>query len=267
MIYALKDKLIEWEGFEFEFISADIQQLNEKATREAYDVTAISMALYPSIHQSYDMLPIGASIGDKFGPVVVTKKNNTAIESIESLAGKKVAVPGKHTSAYFAASELLPRCEWVPLPFDEIESSIQSGSVDAGILIHELQLNFESFSLKKICDLGSLWNNKYQLPLPLGGIVIRKSLPIEVKKSVLEKYRESIEYAFANRDAVLAKASEWAKEGLDKELSEKYIDMYVNHDSLQLTTNVRRGIAQLFECGFNHGLCDQVEFLGSMVSD
>lgn len=266
MVYALKEKLVDWKGYTFEFVSGDIQNLNEKALEAVYDVTAISMALFPSIREKYNLLPIGASIGDRFGPVVVVR-DGSWISDISEIQNKRIAIPGKQTSAFFAASELLPANEWVAMPFDEIEPAIRQGQVDGGILIHELQINYESFGLRKLADLGQLWHSRFDLPLPLGGIAIRKNLPDPTKKQIHSIYRSSIEYAFTHREEVLRKASEWAKEGLDAELSEKYIEMYVNEDSLALRPSVQEGIKTLFNCGFKNGLCEEFSFSNAMITD
>lgn len=266
MVYALKEKKIDWQGLDFEFISADIQKLNQATLAGKYDVSAISIALFPAIKDDYELLPIGASVGDKFGPVVVCAGERSDLVKLSDLEARRVAMPGVNTSAFFAASELLPNCQWVEMPFDEIEPAIKTGAVDAGILIHELQINYENFGLRKLVDLGQLWDDKFSLPLPLGGIVIRKSLAAELKSTLLDLYRSSIKYAFAHQELVLAQASEWAKEGLDASLSEKYISMYVNHDSLDLSPAVQQGIRELFRCGYKNGLCPSVDFLGTMIS-
>lgn len=258
MVYALKDHKIDWRSYEFEFISGDIQELNAKALEGSYDITAISVAAYPHIQTEYDLLPIGASIGQNFGPAIVVKEDSQ-IKNVTDLENLKVALPGQHTSAFMAAMDVMPSLTSVHLPFDHIGPAILKGDVDAGVLIHELQLNCEDSGLRKIGNLGSLWHQKYELPLPLGAIAIRKSLGTEAIEELLSIYRESIQYAFENKDLVMSIASQWAKEGLDQSLTDRYLEMYVNEDSLELSPQVRDGMSQLYACGHAHGISPAVD--------
>lgn len=258
MVHAMREGLIDCHDFEFEFISADIQELNLKAKKGVYDISAISIAVMPDIRGQYYLMPIGASIGDGFGPVVVTK-NDSAITSLSDLQNKKIAVPGLKTSAFFAFSSILPDFKPVEIRFDKIADAIDSGEVDAGILIHELQLNPASRDLKTIVDLGRAWRDNWGLPLPLGGNAIKKSLGDERVQMLTQIYLDSIKYALGAREDVLKNASDQALTGFsDYSLANKYIDMYVNDHSLTLKADVYDAADILFAEGSKHGYCDKV---------
>lgn len=258
MMIPLMEKNIDWRGWNFEFVSADIQELNEAAASSVYDITAISVAAYPSMSQKYYMAPVGASIGDQFGPVVVVKADSQ-IDSIRALSRKKIAVPGEKTSAYFAARAVLPEFEPVFMLFSDIEQAVLSGEVDAGVLIHELQIEIEGSELRKIGDLGALWSEKFdKLPLPLGTNAISKRFNREELSVLLDILRESIRYSFSHRDEVLAKAIDSANPGMKMEKGQKYIDMYVNEHALTFTDSVKAGIQTLYDEGFKAGLCPKM---------
>jgi len=257
MVHAMKEGHIDTGDYQFEFISDDIQCLNQKALDETYDITAISIAVYPDIADKYFMMPVGASIGDKFGPALVTQ-NESDISCIEDLENKKIAVPGIKTSAFYAANMLLPNFEAVPMRFDLIESAIKTGKVAAGILIHELQLNYEDVGLKKVADLGALWNERYQLPLPLGANAIKKSLGTSAINELNQIYKTSIEWALSSRVDTIKIASQLAKAGLDDSLADKYISMYVNHRSLSFDDDVLEAIDLMYKFAAKKGFCPDI---------
>jgi 1,4-dihydroxy-6-naphthoate synthase len=254
MVLALREKRVDWEDFEFSFTVGDIQELNEAARNGVYDITAISVGAYPSLRERYLLMPVGASIGDEFGPAVVTKPNSST--TIDQLAGKRIAVPGLNTSAHIAAQALFGPFIAVPMYFMNIRDAVLNGDVDAGILIHELQLDPESEGLRKITDLGRLWFDRFQLPLPLGANAIRRDLSPEVISSLSRIYRRSVEVGLENRVATIASAvnSAAAKDSLDEVKGERYISMYVNHRSLEFQTDVLAGIRTMFEQGVDLGL-------------
>ncbi|MCX6123237.1 MAG: ABC transporter substrate-binding protein [Proteobacteria bacterium] len=266
MILALRERHIPWGSFTFEFVVDDIQNLNTAALDQTYDITAISVGAYPSLIQSYLLMSMGASIGDEFGPAVVTRPESH-VTGIQQLKGKRIAVPGLNTSAHMASQALFGPFEAVPMYFMDIGSAVLKGEVDAGILIHELQMNPESQGLKKLTDLGRLWFDRFQLPLPLGANAIRRSLGMDTIGELGQIYRKSIEYGLASRSISIAKAvqSAAAKETLNQTLGEKYISMYVNERSLKLQEDTLRGIETLFEMGAQCGLIDRVD-LSSLVA-
>jgi 1,4-dihydroxy-6-naphthoate synthase len=199
-------------------------------------------------------MPVGSSIGDRFGPAIVVKKDSNIMD-INDLAGARIATPGPLTSAFFAATAVLPNFEPVHYTFTEIDDAVTSGTCDAGILIHEPQLAMESKTLRKLDDLGVLWDRQFGLPLPLGGNAIRRSLGEAVIRQLTQIYLDSIEYALAHREVTLAKASAQAISGLPAESANRYIDQYVNHRSLRLDGDVLKGLDVLFKAGAQAGLC------------
>lgn len=255
MVLGLRTRAIDWEGYKFEFLSDDIQALNATALACAnYEVTAISTAAYPALADKYALMPVGSSVGNRFGPAIVVAPNSS-VTKLSDLAGRRVAVPGLQTSAYFAARALLPDFTPVPLPFYEIGPAVLNGTVDAGILIHELQLNCEEQGFRKLNDLGTLWFERFELPLPLGANAIRRDLGNKVIEDITRLYRQSIEWAMNRRSDSITTASELAKAGLSAELADRYIEMYVNQDSLTFSEEVVEGMEALYASGAEAGLC------------
>jgi 1,4-dihydroxy-6-naphthoate synthase len=199
-------------------------------------------------------MPIGASIGDQFGPALIVRQDSR-LERPSDLAGKKVAVPGLQTSAYLAARQLIGDFTVVPMLFSDIGDAVMNRSVDAGILIHELQLNCEERGFKKLGDLGLLWDQKHHLPLPLGANAIKRSLGLDTILKVTALMRESIEVGLADRDATLKAALALSKADLDESRGDRYIAMYVNRRSLALDPDVQHAIHVLLSGGHRAGLC------------
>lgn len=266
MILALKEHRVPWEDFEFSFSVGDIQELNEAAKENKYDITAISVGAYPDLRDRYMMMPVGASVGDEFGPAVVTSPASNL--GIPDLAGKKVAVPGLNTSAHIAAQSLFGPFEPVPMYFMNIGDAVLRGDVDAGILIHELQLDPTTAGLRKISDLGRLWFDKFKLPLPLGANAISKSIDPVTAAQLNRIYRESIVVGLANRKETIASAvrSAAAKESLNEAMGERYISMYVNQRSLEFQDDVLCGIRTLFSEGARRGLFQPIELEHHLVN-
>lgn len=266
MILALKERRVPWEDFNFSFVVGDIQELNEAALDGKYDITAISVGAYPVLRENYLMMPVGASVGDEFGPAVVTAPTCTL--EIGDLAGKRVAVPGLNTSAHIAAQTLFGPFEAIPMYFMNIRDAVLRGDVDAGILIHELQLDPASAGLRKISDLGRLWHDRFKLPLPLGANAISKNLDPDTASRLNCIYRQSIEYGLANRKETIASAvrSAAAKESLDDDMGDRYISMYVNERSLEFQNDVLRGIKTLFDHGASLGLFEPIDLERHLVN-
>lgn len=258
MVHAMRHGLVDLMGYEFTFLDADIQVLNEAARRGVYDVTAISVAAFPGIQDEYLLMPVGASIGDQFGPAIIVR-NDSPVRTPAELQGRTVAVPGRQTSAFFAARGLIGDFIDKPTLFTEIGPAVARGEVDAGILIHELQLDCERLGFRRLGDLGSLWHAAHGLPLPLGANAIRRSLGTKVIKDVVGIMRASIEAGLANRGDTLTNALKSSKAELDLMLGERYISMYVNHRSLSFEADVRKAMERLFAIGQSHGIgvaCD-----------
>lgn len=254
MVHAMRAGLVDTRGFHFTFVSADIQELNEQALQGTYDVTAISIAAYPAIAENYLLMPIGASIGDAFGPAIIVPEDSPFTEPSD-LVGKRIAIPGRMTSAFFAARTLIGNFEEVPLPFSEISGAVRCGSVDAGILIHELQLDCERHGFRKLGDLGNLWHTRFALPLPLGANAIKRSLGPDVIRDVTRIMRESIEVGLEQRTETLKAALSQSGAHINLEDGDRYISMYVNHRSLAFAKDVRSAVSKLLGEGVASGLC------------
>jgi 1,4-dihydroxy-6-naphthoate synthase len=264
MVLALREKRVPWEDFDFTFTVGDIQELNEAARDGKYDITAISVGAYPELVEKYLMMPVGASIGDEFGPAVVTKPSSTL--GIDDLRGKRVAVPGLNTSAHIAAQALFGPFTAVPMYFMTIKDAVLGGEVEAGILIHELQLDPESAGLRKITDLGRLWYDRFQLPLPLGANAIKRDLDPETITRLSKLYRRSVEIGLENRVETIESAVSLAaaKDALDVIQGDRYISMYVNERSLEFQSDVLSGIRTLFDQGSKLGLFIPLELDGNL---
>ena len=234
MFYAIAENKIDLRGYCFEHQLEDIQTLNERALRGELHISAISIHAYPYVSKRYALLPCGASMGDGYGPVVIRKRptsNETSLSDESAardfLAGKKIAVPGKTTSAFLALQLFLGEFDFVVVPFDEIFDAVKTGRADAGLIIHEGQLTYARSGFQKVIDLGEWWKRETGLPLPLGGNVLRKDIPSTVQHDLLEIIRESIDFGLAHRDEALRHSMPYARD-MDADLAGKFIGMYVN---------------------------------------
>jgi 1,4-dihydroxy-6-naphthoate synthase len=234
MFYAIAENKIDLRGYCFEHQLEDIQTLNERALRSELHISAISIHAYPYVSKRYALLPCGASMGDGYGPVVIRKRptsNETSLSDESAardfLAGKKIAVPGKTTSAFLALQLFLGEFDFVVVPFDEIFDAVKTGRADAGLIIHEGQLTYVRSGFQKVMDLGEWWKCETGLPLPLGGNVLRKDIPPTVQHDLLEIIRESIDFGLAHRDEAVRHSMPYARD-MDADLAGKFIGMYVN---------------------------------------
>jgi 1,4-dihydroxy-6-naphthoate synthase len=270
MVQALRERRIDWEGYDFEFIVGDIQELNDAARKNTYDITAISMAAYPDLVGEYWLMPVGSSIGDGFGPAVVTRPDCKLVDGKHNLqdtfAEKRIAVPGMRTSAFLAARTLLGAFTPVPMYFMDIAGAVKSGEVDGGILIHEMQIDCEASGLVKNLDLGALWLERFGLPLPLGGNAIRRSLGDRHVANLTRLFKASIESGLSSRQTTLQGAIATAKAKLDENLGDRYISMYVNHRSLDLQDDVLDSLQQLLAQGSRMGLYPELDVRSHVVS-
>lgn len=253
MIHALKEKMVDWGDYDLSFKVGDIQELNDAAISGQYDITAISVGAYPHLQDKYLLMPIGASVGDKFGPAIVVRPDSNI--TVSTLTNKRIAVPGLSTTAHIAAQVLFGPFTPVPMHFMRIRDAILSSDVDAGILIHELQMDPETEGLRKVGDLGSLWFNQYKLPLPLGANAIKRDLGAKVISDLSAIYRLSIETGLYSRKETLYAAvnSAIARESMNIDKGDRYISMYVNERSLAFEDDVLRGIELIFKSGFSLG--------------
>jgi 1,4-dihydroxy-6-naphthoate synthase len=246
MFYALaKDKLPTGK-FHFSHTLQDIETLNRKALKGEYEITAISFHAYAYIADKYMLLPSGASMGDSYGPMIVAREQ----WNFEELRGKKIAIPGKMTSAYLTLKLLQPDFVPVEIPFDQIMKAVEEKTVDAGLLIHEGQLTYESRKLHKIIDLGEWWHQETNLPLPLGGNVVRRDLGMEDIREISRLLRESIKYALDHREEALNHAMQFARE-LDVKTADRFVGMYVNERTLDYGDEGRKAVQTFFDRAFD----------------
>ena len=233
MFYAMAKNKIDLRGYRFEHRLEDIQTLNERALRGELHISAVSIHAYASITERYALLPCGASMGDGYGPIVIGKRPMLEEDSADDstardfLSGRKIAVPGKMTSAFLALQLFLGKFDFVVVPFDQIFDAVNNGRADAGLIIHEGQLTYARSGFKKVIDLGEWWKRETGLPLPLGGNVLRKDIPPAVRQDILEIMRESIDYGLAHRDEAVRHSLPYARD-MDARLASKFIGMYVN---------------------------------------
>ena len=249
MFYGLATHKLDTGKLNFKHLLKDIQTLNEEAMRGTYDVTAISFHAYAYIHDKYALLPHGASIGDNYGPIVVSRHPATPAD----IPKLKIAIPGKLTSAFLALRIFNSEFAYEIVPFDEIIEAVQDGSCDAGLLIHEGQLFFESKGLHKVLDLGEWWHEQHRLPLPMGGNAIRRDLGPERIKEVSKLLRESIGYSLSHREDALQYAMQFARD-MDPELADRFVAMWVNELTLDYTDRGREAVRLLLDEGYKKGV-------------
>ena len=233
MFYAIAKNKIDLRGYRFEHRLEDIQTLNERATRGELHISAVSIHAYAYVADKYALLPCGASMGDGYGPIVIGKTRNpspsrTGTSEIRSwLREQVIAVPGTMTSAFLALKLYLGDFKHIVVPFDQIFDAVSNGKANAGLIIHEGQLTYGKAGFDKIIDLGEWWKRETDLPLPLGGNVIRKDIPLPVQHDLLQIMRESIDFGLAHRDEAVAHSMPYARD-MNEQLADKFIGMYVN---------------------------------------
>jgi 1,4-dihydroxy-6-naphthoate synthase len=244
MFYGLAKGFVPSGKFEFQHILQDIQTLNERALRGELDITAISIHAYPFVSSQYALLPSGASMGDGYGPMLVAPEKLNA----EQIRSRRIAVPGKMTSAFLAlqlfleipASEL----DFVVVPFDQIFQAVQTGQAEVGLIIHEGQLTFASEKLVLCEDLGKWWGSTHDgLPLPLGGNVIHKRFSLEDRREISRLLTASIQYSLDHRGPAVDYALDFGR-NLNRTLADKFVGMYVNHWTLDYGERGRAAIQQ-----------------------
>ncbi|MCX6900291.1 MAG: ABC transporter substrate-binding protein [Verrucomicrobia bacterium] len=254
MFYALAAGKIETGDLHFQHILQDIQTLNERATRGELDVTAISIHAYASVLDKYALLPSGASMGDGYGPMIVSKTKRTKDE----IAKMRIAVPGRMTSAFLAMRLWLGRdFDHVVVPFDQIFAVVKRGDADAGLIIHEGQLTYRNEGLELCVDLGAWWKEDTGgLPLPLGGNAIKKSLGAPLMSRISPLLTESIRYGLAHRAPAIAHAMAYARD-MDAPLADKFVGMYVNDWTLDYGDKGREAIRLFLRRGYEAGVIPQ----------
>ena len=252
MFYGLATKKVRSSKVSFRHVLADIETLNRKAREGTYDLSAISYHAYPYVADKYVLMASGSSVGDGYGPMIIS---NRPMEPDE-LKGKRIAIPGKLTTAYLTCKLFQPDFEAVITPFDKITDAIRERTVDAGLIIHEAQLTFDREGFHRIVDLGRWFKATYELPLPLGANVLLRSLEPEIRSECCRMMRESIQYALDNHAAALEYAMQFARD-MEPRLAEKFVGMYVNHYTLDAGEVVQRAAQKLLDLGFDAGLIDR----------
>ena len=242
MFYALAKGLIPTNPFEIVHVIEDIESLNQRALNAELEVTAISVHAYAYVAGDYALMPCGASIGDRYGPLVVSKT------PMDTLEGKRIAIPGKMTTAYLTLSLCQPNFEAETRPFDKILEAVQQDEVDAGLIIHEGQLTYAREGLHKVIDLGEWWYEETGLPLPLGANVIRRNLGTETIHKVTSLLKQSIQYSLDHRVRGLEYAMTYARD-METELADKFVGMYVNDYTLDYGDKGRAGVRELLHRG------------------
>ncbi|MEN3028213.1 MAG: MqnA/MqnD/SBP family protein [Aquificaceae bacterium] len=249
MFYPLTAGKVDTECFEIEHLLADIETLNREALKGTYEVSALSFHAYPYVADRYVVLPSGGSVGEGYGPLVVAREN------LENLRGKRVAVPGRLTTAYLVLKLYEPEFEEVVMPFDLVLEAVERGQVEAGLVIHEGQLSYKDRGLKKLLDLGQWWKEETGLPLPLGCNVIRKDLGMENIRKFERLMKKSVEYALSHPEEALAFAREYARDiKEDPQRTRKFVSMYVNERTLDYGEEGRQAVRLMLQRGIEKGI-------------
>jgi 1,4-dihydroxy-6-naphthoate synthase len=250
MFYGLATNKIRVPGLKFTHVLCDIETLNHKALHEAYyDVTAISFHAYPYLQDRYALMPSGGSVGEGYGPMIVSPKAYT-IEEVKKL---KIAVPGELTTAFLALKLFAPAVEFEVVPFDQIIPQVLEGKYEAGLIIHEGQLTYSKQGLNKIVDLGKWWKDLTGLVLPLGGNVIKRDLGPETMALVCKALKDSIQHALDNRQEALQYAMQFARD-LDTQAADKFVGMYVNERTLDYGEDGRYAVEKMLDMGYRAGV-------------
>jgi 1,4-dihydroxy-6-naphthoate synthase len=250
MFFGLASGSVDTGGIVVDQVLADIETLNRAAFDGTYEVTAVSFHAYAHLVDKYALLPHGASMGDRYGPIVVARKG----ERSPTVKARRIAIPGTLTTAYLALRLYEPDFEYVVVPFDEIQHAVLEGKADAGLLIHEGQLTYQEEGLQKIVDLGEWWAQRTTgLPLPLGGNIIRRDLGPAMIAKVSKMLHDSIAYALSHRPEAVEYALQFGR-GLDRARTDQFVGMYVNDLTLAYGERGRLGLERLMTEAFDRGL-------------
>ena len=254
MFYGLASERVTINGFRIDHVMEDIETLNRRARSGELDVTAISAAAYPEVAHLYRIMSCGASVGRNYGPIVLARKPF----SISELAGRSIAVPGAQTTAYLLL-RLYVTAPFTPvvMSFDRVMDAVAGGEVDAGVIIHEGQLTWQSSGLHNVVDLGAAWTKETTLPIPLGLDVIRRGLGDAVMTRVAGALKESIVLARAEEDAAVDYALQFGR-GLDRDTCRRFVRMYVNQDTVDMGREGAHALETLFQRAVDRGLLASV---------
>jgi 1,4-dihydroxy-6-naphthoate synthase len=249
MFYPMVKGLVDTYGFKIEHVLKDIESLNDDAKKGTYELSAISFHAYPYVADKYYVLPSGGSVGEGYGPIVVSKK------PLNTLKGQKIAIPGELTTAYLVLRLFEPEFEPVVMSFDKILDEVEKGTVDAGLVIHEGQLTYKDRGFHKFVDLGEEWQRKYNLPLPLGCNIVRKDLGLDTIKKLEILMRESVKKALEAREEALNYAKNYARDlENDEERANRFVSMYVNERTVDYKEDGKEAVRLLYKLGEERGI-------------
>ena len=249
MFYALAKGKVDTRGYTFKHVLSDIETLNRKAIDGEYEITAVSFHAYHKIRHKYRLMTAGASVGDGYGPMIVSRRPL----SREQLDEVTVAVPGELTTAFLVFRLFAPRTRWKVMPFDRIQEAVAKGDIDAGLLIHEGQLTYQDQKLHRVQDLGEWWKMETSLPLPLGGNALRRDLDARTSQVCSDVLRDTVQYALDHRAEALDHAIEYAR-GMDRARADRFVGMYVNGYTLELGPRAEEAVALLYKLGYDAGI-------------
>jgi 1,4-dihydroxy-6-naphthoate synthase len=263
MFYAMAENKIDLRGYQFEHRLEDIQTLNERALRGELHISAISIHAFAYVSDRYALMPCGASMGDGYGPMVVAidtggLPDTPADSDVRAwLKGRTIAIPGRMTSAYLALQLYLGDFDHVVVPFDQIFDVVKNGRAAAGLIIHEGQLTYRNAGFRKVVDLGEWWKRETDLPLPLGGNVLRKDIAPSVQRDLLAIMRESIDYGLAHRQEAVAHSMPYAR-NMDSGLAGKFIGMYVNDYTRDYGQTGRKAVREFLRVAQERGYIKRI---------
>lgn len=255
MFYGLASGRVKLDGIVIEHLLEDIQSLNVRALKGELEVTAISAHAYPAIADKYWIMRTGASMGEGYGPVIISRK----YRSLDELKGKVVGTPGPLTTATLLFKTFTSGIKNIDMPFDTIMAAVDNGMVDAGLLIHEGQITYQSLGYNKILDFGEFWEKETKgLPLPLGLDLVRKDLGMDMAVRLSEGLKESIDYGYKHQDESVPYALQWGR-GIDRKLGEKFVKMYVSALTIDMGESGKKALEYLFVRGAEKGLVKKME--------
>ncbi len=263
MFYGLAKGLVPSGRYRFNHVLQDIQTLNQRAMKGELEITAISIHAYPYVADKYALTSCGASMGDGYGPMVITREPH----DLAWLKGKKIAIPGKLTTAFLALQLCIGKAgeafDFELVMFDQIPKYVKDGKADAGLIIHEGQLTYQQMKLQLVVDLGVWWQKQTGLPLPLGGNCIRRDLGRQTMQEVTDILRDSIQFSLDHRPQAVEYALQFGRD-LDRQLADKFVGMYVNHWTLDYGEKGKEAIRRLLSDGAKAGIVpaiDSIEFV------
>jgi 1,4-dihydroxy-6-naphthoate synthase len=271
MFYAMAENKINLRGYQFRHQLEDIQTLNERALRGELHISAISIHAYAYVSDKYALLPCGASMGDGYGPMIITREEMSLPEEgdfeairawLRKRGSQEIVVPGLMTSAFLALQLFMGPVRPVVVPFDQIFDAVRNGA-SAGLIIHEGQLTYARAGFKKLIDLGQWWKTETKLPLPLGGNILRKDIPVPVRHDLCAIMRESIDFGLTHRDEAVRHSMPYARD-MDSALASKFIGMYVNDYTRDYGERGREAIRRFLGTARQNGYLDrpiEIEFV------